>query len=312
MTITELRQFLLVELLQIGIEKNEAKAESELIIRFLSGASPLDLLRNPEQILEADKVKLARKIIERRQKREPLQYCLGESYFYGMLFKIRKGVLIPRADSEVLVESVSKFIERRALERRALERRALERRLIESRAKDTPLKLGEIGCGSGILSLALLKRFPHLSIVACDIEEAAVRLSYENACLHGLEERFTISMSDWKSWILNMKEPLDGLFSNPPYISEDLKNTLAPELLWEPATALFGPDKDGLGFYREFAALAKNCFSTGAELFFEFGKGQEESLKDIFTSQGWRLSHIDKDLNGISRVITLRPPESPF
>jgi release factor glutamine methyltransferase len=281
----ELSRFIERRLQAAGIEESECRAEAEIILTEASGLCLADRLKDPDRILPAESLAKISAVLCRRKEREPLQYCLGETHFYGMRFLVRHGVLIPRADTETLVEAA----------------------LTHLRASSPAARLAEIGTGSGIISIAILKELPAALVVACDISAAAVELTQANAELNGVGSRLSVSCADWRDWLKVQSPPLDALVANPPYIARQDRETLAPEIrLWEPEQALFGSDEDGLGFYRELSRMSDLPLESGARLFLEIGAGQAEAVEQIFSESRWRLAETYRDLSGKIRVVSCR------
>jgi release factor glutamine methyltransferase len=271
----------------LGLEERECRAEAELILRHFTKMTLSERLCAPAGDLDADVLLSIESVLARRRKREPLQYCLGETHFFGRRFVLRPGVLIPRQDTETLVEAV------------------LARYSAAEAAASAPLRLGEIGIGSGIISVSLLSDLEGVRLSACDISSIACELSRENAQLYGVNERLDILRADWREWLGKQTCLLDGIVSNPPYIAPNMRDTLEPEVkLWEPDAALFGPDEDGLGFYREFAACAKPFLNPGASVFLEIGFEQADQVAEIFAEHNWLGGAVFNDLNGIARVLS--------
>ena len=282
-----LKKFIESELRVLKLEESECRAEAELILRHFTNMTLTERLCAPSEKLSADLLESIQSVLARRKMREPLQYCLGETFFFGMRFALRPGVLIPRQDTETLVEAaLSCFSARQA-------------------QAPAAMLLGEIGSGSGIISVALLKHLRAARISACDISGTACELSRENAELHGVNERLDILCADWREWLGQQTSLLDGLVSNPPYIARTLSDTLEPEVkLWEPDAALFGSDEDGLGFYRQFASFAQPFLRSGASVFLEIGFDQAEKVGQIFAQHNWLRGAVFNDLSGIARVLS--------
>lgn len=363
MNISELAKFIESELKRIGIEDSEAAAETELILLAVTKRSRADRFREPQFPIDAEVLASAKQILSRRAVREPLQYILGETYFYGLRFELQPGVLIPRADTEILVDAAISYYKKNlpftACKKKAAIDSSIENtpsadiikqgdsgssmefdsEKIRTRKDDliismdsassfgaasagsasvensttTCLRLAEIGVGSGIISVCVLKHLPSAKMEACDISERAIAVTRENADLHGVGVRLSLECCDWKKWWTSLEKPLDGLLSNPPYIPKALTETLAPEVReHEPALALFGEDEDGLGFYRDIAELPATDFSVGARIFLEIGAEQANSVADIFYARGWDVLDLLLDLNGIARVMCIRPKTAPF
>lgn len=275
------------ELSTVGLDEHELAAEREIILEHLTGKRREARLREPDGVLDAAIARKADSILARRKKREPLQYILEETYFYGLRFELKHGVLIPRADTETLVELV-----------------------LKNYTAQSATLIGEIGTGSGIIAVSLLKNLPGARIWACDLSERAEEITLKNANLHGVSERLQFQLCDWKVWLQNLSGKLDCLVSNPPYIAAALESSLEAEVrLYEPRLALFGTGADGLGFYREFAELAPLSLHPSAPIFLELGFGQSSPVSEIFAKQGWNDISLHKDMNGIERVLSARRPK---
>lgn len=293
-TVAALTKFVVSELRSIGIEESECRAEAELILTHFSGLSLAARLQEPERVLGDGVLARINVLLARRKLREPLQYCLGETHFYGLRFQVSHGVLIPRPDSEALVQAALEHFSGR-------------------NAGCTPLRLGEIGVGSGIISVVLLKRLPGAHLVACDISPDAAELARANAEMHGVSGRLQIACADWHDWLRKQNQSLDGIVANPPYIPYWQKENLSPEVrLWEPEQALFGEDDDGLGFYRDFAEQGHMALGRDALVLLEIGAGQSELVADIFCNCAWRVEATHLDLSGTVRVLSFVSRRDPF
>ena len=290
LTYSGLARLIESELQNLGIEKCECRAESELIIRHCSGLSLAARMKDPGQKVANSVMECVNSLLARRKKREPLQYCLGETYFYGLPFQVCRGVLIPRPDSEILVEAALSGFSR----------------------MPPPLRLCEIGTGSGIISVILLKKLSEAKMSACDISETAVSLTEYNARAHGVLSRLAVSCADWHDWLARQTEPLSGLVANPPYISYGQKANLAPEVsLWEPEQALFGGGEDGLDFYRDLSVYTGLSLAPGAPVILEIGAGQSGAVTEIFSGHGWTVTATHADLSGTVRVLSLVRKHAP-
>lgn len=292
-SISELRKIIEFELSFLGIEQSELRAETETILAYVSKMSLAERLRDPEKLVAIEAVEQARAILERRKQHEPLQYCLGETSFYGLQIFVRPGVLIPRQDTETLVEQAIAYL--------------------NSLSGSKDICVGEIGCGSGAVFIALLKSIPNLKVLACDISDLAIEVSRQNAEFHGVSNRVSLSLDDWKSWIRSSGESMSLILSNPPYIPLKDKASLQAEIRdYEPESALFGAGEDGLGFYREFAELAPSYLNGGCRALLEVGFAQSKSVIDIFCSSKWHSAGAYSDLGGIERVVAIVSPGAPF
>jgi release factor glutamine methyltransferase len=219
-----------------------------------------------------------RALISRRSKREPVAYIEGEKEFWSKPFVVRPGILIPRPDTETLVEAALTLI-----------------------PDDEPMFVADIGAGSGCVGLAIATERPQVKLFATDISPIAIQPVIENAIALGLRERVAPLTGDLLSPIPDSRV-IDIVVSNPPYIPSSEIEALAPEILeFEPRGALDGGD-DGLDIYRRLipAAAAR---ATKAVLV-EIGAGQEEDVAKLFRDAGLIDVTSHKDLAGIDRVIS--------
>jgi release factor glutamine methyltransferase len=237
-----------------------------------------DLVLNDAEIATLDE------LLAGRQKRIPIQYLTGQAHFMGLKLKIEAGVFIPRTDTESLVEIV------------------VDKLKEACREEDEMLLVLELGVGSGAISIALLRRLPNLQIVAIDLSNKALQVTRDNAARHAVLDRLSLFREE-KWWTLSSK--FRALVSNPPYIPKAQKDSLEPEVgLHEPASALFGEDEDGLGFYRLIAEHAGGVLAPGALIAVEVGDGQALSVSEIFAAGGFENPQSHKDVNGLERVVT--------
>jgi len=227
--------------------------------------------------------------IERRARREPIQHILGESYFMGLLFKVSPAVLIPRPETEVLVEHAAQTIGRDFAGR---------------------ANILEIGAGSGVICLSLLKNFPESRATAYEIAPDAAAVCLANAQSLGVAERLTLITADFLTDI-GLAQKFDIFVSNPPYIQSEQIAGLQPEVKdHEPHLALVGLDPDGLGFYRAFARLLPALAAAeNTQLYAEFGFGQGEQIRRIFEEANWQGVGLLRDLCGLDRVLKAGSPK---
>ena len=239
------------------------------------------MLRASEPVEESQLTQIEA-VIEKRERRMPLQYALGYGWFLGRRFAVQRGVFIPRTDTESLVEVAKLKIESCGLQN---------------------ARIGEIGIGSGAISVSLLAIFPGLRIVACDVEKLAIETAAANAREHGGCDRLELLSGNWRDVLPG---ELDAIVSNPPYIPRADGPTLEPEVAeWEPDVALFGNDLDGMSFYRDIARFGKAHLKDGRGfVVVEVGDGQAASVAAEFASCNWLEPSIYKDVNGLQRVVT--------
>lgn len=236
--------------------------EEDALMMRIEGGRPL--AQQKEATFEA--------LLARREKREPLQYILGDTAFMGFEFRVEPGVLIPRADTEVLCEE------------------ALRRICPGMRVLD-------IGTGSGALAVSIKKHCPEADVTAVDVSDTALRVAGENAKRLHADVRFV--KSDCMTALAD--EKFDVIVSNPPYISREEMSGLMPEVLMEPELALFGGE-DGLDFYRRIAADAPAHLTEQGCLLFEIGWLEKESVQALLREHVGEPFAL-KDYGGNWRVV---------
>lgn len=264
---------------QNGIEDYIVSAE--ILLGHILNLSRSELLLNPHQEVDADRINEFETAIFRREKREPLQYLVGYVDFYNVRIKCDRRALIPRPETEILVEIV----------------------LEKLKGAESP-RILDIGTGSGNIAITLAKNIPHGSVTGIDISEDALELAEENAAENDVQDRIQFAKGD----ILNkdLVESL-GLFdcvvANPPYVGEHEKDKLQPEVVeYEPAEALFSPG-DPLRFFMAIIESAPMILDRKGLLAFETGLGQVDRVKAAMSGRFDEI-HSYKDLAGIERVVT--------
>ncbi|MDA3812731.1 MAG: peptide chain release factor N(5)-glutamine methyltransferase, partial [Candidatus Cloacimonetes bacterium] len=214
-------------------------------------------------------------IAERRKKRETLQYILGETEFYGYKIKVNKSVLIPRPETELLVEKIIK-----------------EENNVNS--------ILEIGTGSGAIIIALKKHFQNSIVLASDVSNDALKTAQRNSEINSVQIEFI------KSDIFeNIAGRFDIIISNPPYISLDEYEQLPNEIKdHEPKSALQA-ENNGLYFYEKILQKAKEHLTKSGMIYFEIGYEQAEKIAEIAKENGFSNVHVFKDLNGFDRIVRI-------
>lgn len=251
--------------------------ETHLIVRTILKMSPMDLVLSHKKEVENSLIKAVRSAAERRINGEPLQYILGTQEFMGIEFKVAKDVLIPRADTETLVETVLSYL-----------------------GKNGACIL-DIGSGSGCVGLSIAYHNERVYLRGVDISDAALTLSKENAQSLGLTERAAFSKADILTE--NLSGKYDIIVSNPPYIRSDVIPTLMQEVqCFEPHLALDGGE-DGLIFYRTIIAKAPKLLNEKGLLAFEIGYDQGEDVSALMR-EAFDDIKVIKDLAGNDRVVT--------
>jgi release factor glutamine methyltransferase len=273
--IREAREFLE----KSGID--DAGREAELIISFCLGIDRVILYRdNPkisqEQILEIEG------FLKRRSKREPLQYILGYTDFRGLRIKVAKGILIPRPETELLVEEAVKIIS-------------------NFKIRNSKLMILDLCTGSGCIALALARKCPSAEVYGTDSSEVAIAYAKENAAINRIKNATFLRG--------NLFEPVrrpatfNLIVSNPPYIRKNDIKALQPEIRdWEPVEALDGGE-DGLDYYRVIIPEARGFLKKDGFLMLELGIDQSEAVKRIALDAGFMDISLKKDYAGIERIL---------
>jgi release factor glutamine methyltransferase len=271
-----------VALAAAGIDN--VRFEARLLLAHAAGLSAEQLIARgtepaPSAVAERLRVLAARRIL-----REPMAYILGEREFWGLAFKVSPAVLVPRPDSETLIEAALALLPDR----------------------QRPWRILDLGLGSGCLLLTLLREYPAASGVGLEISEEALAVAEANAQALGVAARARLVSGDWRQpgWQRRLGGPFDLLVSNPPYIEAATIERLMPEVArFEPRLALDG-GSDGLVAYRTIAAAAPVLVAPGGRLLVEAGEGQAAEISKIFASAGLAMEAPWKDLAGIDRVVS--------
>ena len=263
-----------------GIES--ARMNAELLLAHILDCKRLDLYLRFNQPLNKAETDLYRKFITRRGEFEPYQYIISEVEFYGLKFFVDKNVLIPRPETEMLIETI-----------------------LESVPDGEEVKILDIGTGSGNIPISLAINIPESKIISIDISESAIKVAEKNRELHDLKSRVGFMKSDILTESLDKyNDTFNIIVSNPPYVDKNEIGTLQKEITeYEPEIALTDYD-DGLKFYREISKKGQLLLAESGILFFEVGAGQAEDVKNIMIENGFENVEIKKDLSEIERVVS--------
>jgi len=255
------------------------RLDAEILLSHCLKVDRLHLYLNLDRPLRPDERSQFRDLVRRRAAREPVALITGKKEFWSISFRIKPGVLIPRPETEILVEVVLQEI------------------------KDNPApRVLEIGAGSGAVSVAVARDNPRTEAIATDIEQAVLdtaRLNAEEAGVGPSVQFVAMDLFD----AIRGGVGFDVIYSNPPYVPTGIIPTLEPEVRdFEPLRALDG-GPDGLDVIRRLATHAVDFLNQPGALALEFGDGQEENVQNIFASSGFREIRIFRDLAGKARVI---------
>ncbi|HEX9916856.1 MAG TPA: peptide chain release factor N(5)-glutamine methyltransferase [candidate division Zixibacteria bacterium] len=258
-----------------------AQLEAELILSSVLKCERIKLHLDPKRVLTKAEHKLFEKLLKQRLSGKPLQYTLGEAYFFGYKFKVNPNVLIPRPETEILVSEVISLL----------------------RTKENS-KIIDLGTGCGNIATGLALNLKDAFIFATDISPNALKVAKLNAKLNRVEDRIKFLCGDLFKPI---KTKFDAIVSNPPYVSEKEYTKLPDEIKnFEPKEALLA-GKDGLEYIKKIVEQAPGFLNKDGILALEIGFGQERKVKElVFNSKFLKLIEIKKDLSGIPRVMLAR------
>ena len=269
------------------------RLDSEVLLAHLLRLDRVGLYLNFDRPLSRDELSSFREIVKRRGSREPLQYITGHQEFWSLDFKVTPDVLIPRPDTEILVEEALKAVRRETLDVR--------------RQNQLPFTILDLCTGSGCIAISLAHELKDAVVHAIDASEAALSIARENAEKNGVRDRVIFLQGDLYEALTSHVSRLtsyDLIVSNPPYIKNiDIPN-IQPEVRdYEPRMAVDG-GTEGLGFYKRIVADAPNHLSPHGWLMVEVGEGQADAVSKMMTDTGaFESISTVKDLAGIERVV---------
>ncbi len=263
-----------------GIPPEQAARDAELLARHALGWDRAHYLAHRRDAEPADFEAQYQTLVGRRLRREPPAYILGTREFWGLDFEVTPDVLIPRPESELLVEEA-----------------------LDTAKDDPPATLVDVGTGSGCLAVALAHELPAARVTATDVSAPALAVARRNAERHGVAARVRFVRTDL---LEGLALAADLIVANPPYVASRFAAGLQPEVRdHEPAVALFG-GADGLDALARIIDQAWRCLRPGGRFVCEFGLGQDEAVRSYFTRRGWTLERIRADLQGIDRTAVAR------
>jgi release factor glutamine methyltransferase len=276
MTLRQALTLAAAELAAIPHLRDHAHRDAELLLLHTLQIPRTTLLAYPDREIAPGQLALYEGSIARRLQNEPIQYITGQQEFYGLLLKVTPAVLIPRPETEHLVEAV-----------------------LQRLPHNQPLKIVDIGTGSGAIAIALAVHLPQAQITALDLSPEALKIAQVNAEAHQVAHRIRLLQSNLLN-ALPANEQFDAIVSNPPYVPESDRPTLHPEVRdHEPATALFaGPE--GLDIYRRLIPQAHATLKPNGLLALEIGHGQREALTALLAQ--WHNLEFVTDLQQIPRI----------
>lgn len=255
------------------------RTNAEILLANILNCKRLDLYLRFDQPLKETEVELYRQFIARRGKYEPVQYIVGNTEFFGLTIEVNPSVLIPRPETEILVETI----------------------LNKSNTMNGA-RILDIGSGSGNISIALGKNLPDAEIISLDISEEAINLAQHNANKNNVSNIKFVNGSIISNGILSDQQ-FEIIVSNPPYVSIEEYPKLQKEItLYEPVNAVTD-NEGGLKFYRKISEFSMERLVDGGSLFFEIGMGQLNDVSSIMKENGFNEINVVKDYQQIDRVI---------
>lgn len=265
-----------------GLSQAEAEIGARVLAQHLLGWSTERFLVDGRDAEPPDFTERFDAVVARRAAREPLAYIVGIREFWGLPFEVTPDVLIPRPETELIVEAA----------------------LDLHPDRHGALAVADVCTGSGCVAIAMAHERPEWTVLATDISNAALTVAGRNARRHGVDDRVRFACAD----LLDQVDgPFDLIVANPPYVRVGDRRGLQPEVREEPEVALFGGD-DGVEVIARFAAQAPSRLKPGAYFVFEFGLGQDLEVEEILQASGGLLTLVDlkRDLQGIARTAVVR------
>jgi release factor glutamine methyltransferase len=259
----------------------DAMRDAQWLLLHALGIPQTMLFTEPDRVLTAAEQAAYAAAIARRAAAEPVQYITGQQEFYGLTLKVSPAVLIPRPETELLVEAV-----------------------LERLPSDRAANLLDVGTGSGAIAIALAHNRPMAWVTAIDLSKAALAVARGNAAAHGVAARVRFLESDLLAAVAD--ELFDVVVSNPPYVPEEDRESLSPQVRdYEPGMALFAGES-GLAVYKRLIPQAFKALRAGGILALEIGYGQREAVAQLLNA--WDGFQSFDDLQGIPRVVLARKP----
>jgi release factor glutamine methyltransferase len=263
------------------INSSTPNLDSRLILSHVTGFSWEELILNYDKELNRNEEFLFCELVKRREKSEPIAYILGKQEFYGLDFFVDKSVLIPRPETELIID--------------------LLKDEIASRANKEKINILELGVGSGAIAVSLAKEIPEVEITATDISIEALKIAKKNILNHRVQNQITLIQSDWYS-SLNQKKKYNYIVSNPPYICRSEYNEMSEEArIFEPDIALYA-DNGGLYCYQRIIQDVHKFLKPEGKLICEMGYSQKKTILSLVEDFGLKIQSVRQDLLKFDRI----------
>jgi len=276
-------------------DESESGNIAALVLEDCTGFSATEIMMNKDRELAGEQEEKIQQYVQRLIRHEPIQYIMQKTWFYGMELYVDKNVLIPRPETEELVDWIVKDVKASGID------------VFQKNATDadvtSQLKILDIGTGSGCIALALKKTMPKAEVWGCDVSEEALNVARRNGS--DLDIRVDFQGSNFLDEAQHRLLPsVDIIVSNPPYIPLKEKDEMnANVVAHEPHTALFVPNDDALLFYRTIAQFAKKRLHEGGAIYLEIHENLGEAVVDLFRREDYASVEIRKDMQGKDRMV---------
>ena len=279
MTVQE-ASYLLINKLKSIYDENESRTIAEMVMENTTGSPRVERMKNKNLILTEKEENKLNNYIERLLKNEPIQYILNEAWFGGFKFFVDENVLIPRPETDELVEWV----------------------VTDCRFPISELSILDIGTGSGCIPVTLKRRLRKANVYTCDISEAALLVAKKNAAIMNVDiQFFCLDILQTTNWPL--LPVVDIIISNPPYIPIKDKATIEANVLaYEPHTALFVQDNDPLLFYKAIAVFGKTHLKPSGTIYCEIHESMGDAVAKLFNANGYQCL-LKQDMQGKTRMV---------
>lgn len=279
MTVQEATYFVLNKLRTI-YDEGEASPITDWVMEHITGSKKTERMLYKNAALTANEETQVKSYVERLLQHEPVQYVLNESWFCGFKFYVDKNVLIPRPETEELVEWI----------------------ITDCKFPINELKILDIGSGSGCIPISLKRKLRKAEIWSCDISDEALQVAKKNTVTLGTDVNFLpLDFLNREQW--SQLSSFDVIVSNPPYIPEKDAAAMQPNVLqYEPSTALFVPDNDPLVFYKAIAEFGKQHLNKDGAVYLEIHEDLGEAVSKLLQANGY-TTELKKDMQGKDRMV---------
>jgi release factor glutamine methyltransferase len=266
-------------LVDSGLMPDDARLDAEVLARHALGWDRARLIADGQQVMPPEIERQYSGLIERRATHEPVAFITGHREFWGLDFVVSPDVLVPRPETEFIVEAVCEL----------------------RRDRDAVRRIVDVGTGSGCLAVSLAQEFPAARVVATDVSIAALRVAAGNVRKHGFEQRVRLVCGDL---LESIGGGLDVIVANPPYVPANVALSL-DIVRFEPAVALYS-GVEGLDLVKRLVQSARSRLNADGIFAMEFGYGQDDAVRELALEAGWSAIETKDDLQGIPRVAVMR------